>query len=188
MTELVNIPATATEFTCRWIDEVGNSQSQLFLIEDKLSIDRFSMFERFRLEVGLGVSFTELVKVLRNNIDLCERAFQGEKVMTTLINTNYNALKAINDVAAKRPFAVWLCALFINMPDEDRRYFNDQVMRTKIGIWESAGIDSAFFLRQALGLVANFSTISSEITEMSLSQDQTINSEADESHRPSLEP
>ncbi len=184
MTELITIPEAAKQFTIQWTEADGTKKTETYYAEDRLSIERYERFERFRLEVGFGLSFVDLVKVLNSNIDLCDRIATGEKVFTTLVTTNYNALKAINEAATKKPFAVWLCTLFLNTKDEDRRWFDEAVMREKIRQWEAAGVDSSFFLRRALGLVESFSAISSSITEMSLGMQEAISAEQ-ESETPS---
>lgn len=177
MTELIKLPDNTTEFTARWEAEDGSIQSETFYVEDSISLDRFQWFERFRLELGFGVSFMDLVKMIQSNIDLMERMAQGEKVFTQMATLNYNALNQINDVATKEPFAYWLCALFINTKHEDRRWFKEEVMREKIRIWKAAGYDSGFFLKTGLALVVGFSKIYTEITEMSFERDQMLSDE-----------
>lgn len=186
MQELLTIPDNATQFSVTFFDEDnGEERTEVFYIEDRLSIQRYSMFERFRIEVGFGLSFVDLVNVLQSNIDMFDRMATGERgLFPMLVNTNYNALRGIDNATTKHPFAVWMCTLFMNTADEDRRPFDEAVMQRKIRIWEWAGVPAAFFLKQALGLVNGFSTTLHEITQMSLAQDQILNSENSQS--PSL--
>lgn len=186
MEQLLTIPDNATEFSVTYFDEDnGEQRTTVFYIEDRLSIQRYSMFERFRIEVGFGLSFADLVSVLQSNIDLCDRMVTGERgLFPVLVNTNYNALRGIDNATTKHPFAVWMCTLFMNMAGEDRRIFDESVMQQKIRIWEWAGVPASFFLKQALGLVNDFSKTLQEITRTFSEQDQILNSEYQQS--PSL--
>ena len=159
MNQLVNLDPNTKEF---------EANGTKYIVTEHLSIERYMMFEKLRIEVGFTASFSEVFQVIKRTLGRCEDLIQGKKVFTEMVNDLYNTLKGLTDIDGKKPYSVWICTLFINTADEDVRFFNVEVMKKKIQDWEEAGIESHFFIGLAIAMLADFQTAYSEATQISL--------------------
>ena len=145
-----------------------------YIVTERLSIERYTMFERLRIETGFTATFEEVFQVVKRTLARCEDIAQGKKVFAEMANDLYNTLKGLTDLNGKKPHAIWLCTLFIITEDEDVRYFDTEVMKRKIKDWEEAGIDSGFFIGLAIGTLADFQNAYSEATQIYLGSNPQV--------------
>lgn len=144
MQKLITLPEGTTEFVANGVT---------YYVEDLISIARYRYFRRFQNEIATGLTHFDMVQLIKNNVKNLNGAMGGEKVLADMAYENINALNHCSNLEEKEPFEVWICTLFVNTKDEDRRIFDLPAMQEKIKNWETEGIDMGFFTNAAESLL-----------------------------------
>lgn len=150
MQKLITLSPDITQF---------EANGTTYFIETEISAERNHYFQRFQREITTGVSFLQLIELLKTNCDNINAFIRGKDTLGQLFADNYNALSHANDLVSKEAYEIWVCTLFMNTKDEDRRKFELPVMQAKIRDWEEAGIEVGFFIacaENALGVPRGF--------------------------------
>lgn len=138
----------------------------IYTLDENMTLARYRLFERYRMEVGFGVTVGSMFNDINAVLQFLERGFQGELVVGQAMNKLHNLLFGMKNGDEKYPPAVWMCSLFFNAPGEDVRQFDEQVMIEKIKNWEEAGIPARFFIYKACSMIADYSRIYEETTRL----------------------
>jgi hypothetical protein len=159
MTKLITFPENTTQFDCDEYNEQGEPTGKIitYYVEELISLARYRQFKKFQNEIATGLTHFDLIQLLKNNVQNLNKALKGEEILANMAYENINALNHAGNLEKKEPFEVWICTLFMNTKDEDRRVFDTQAMQAKIRNWEGAGIDIGFFIsyaEQLLGVPA----------------------------------
>jgi hypothetical protein len=136
----------------------------VYTLDENMTLARYRLFERYRMEVGFGVTVGSMFSEINAVIQLLERGFQGEFVIGNAMAKLHNLLYGMRNTEEKYPPAAWMCTLFFNAPGEDVQSFDEQLMIAKIKNWEEAGIPALFFIYKAGSMIADYSRIYEEIT------------------------
>ncbi len=148
------------------------ANGRTYLIEaGDISIERWSKYEEFTLELQYGVSQTEMFKNWKKVTQLAnELKFADIAVMA---NNMQNGIMGIFD---RQIVALKICALFINEEKEDRGVISDDIINRKIEDWRKEGFSVGPFFQLALGFSRLINSISSIITPESLEIMERLNS------------
>jgi hypothetical protein len=135
-----------------------------YLIEEKISHQRWKEFQFFSQELMMGITpsqtmqaFLEIYKI--TNEEGCRK---GDIAVIAR-----DAMKGLESIDTRRDSALMLCTLFINTEDEDRRYISDDLMEQKINDWLEEGIDEKSFFALALSSIDGFTEAYRAIFEIS---------------------
>jgi hypothetical protein len=123
----------------------------------RLSIGRDRWLEKFGLYAVLGRDAITFLKEVRKAYDYNNQGKPGDTAVTL-----DNLMKGAADLNAKEAPLYYVCTLFINRTDEDRRSFDLELAKQKIQDWTDAGLERSFFLSGAL----SFLTISAQAFEV----------------------
>ncbi|WP_343320198.1 hypothetical protein [Sphingobacterium multivorum] len=135
-----------------------------------LSIERWSKYEEFTLELQYGVSQSEMFKNWKKVTELAnELKFADIAVMAN------NMQNGIMGVFNRQIVALKICALFINEEKEDRGVISDDIIDQKIEDWRKEGFSVGPFFQLALGFSSLINSISSIITPESLAMIERLN-------------
>lgn len=148
------------------VAEAGRFETKAgtWLIEGNLSISRFAKREQILIEGGLGTTFEQLINNNNNIIKYFTeknlkdyQQLKGEDIVR-VVNSALNNIEGIKDFHKRSPVHMKLCALHINLENEDRRYITDDQIERKIKDWEASSkpqdgfLDAGFFLTLAVAL------------------------------------
>lgn len=141
MTELKTPAAKAISF---------EANGKTYFIEHKLSINRKIECDKAIIEVTGGGNLGE-------NFNDWKRVYEMANAMkfADIAVLAHNRMEGARKWQEKQDPVMKLCALFINETNEDRRIISDEMIRAKISDWQEAGIEYAFFLTMAKGLLKN---------------------------------
>lgn len=140
--ELKELDLSKSEFTAN-----GNR----YLIEDKLSSERFFLMKECEIEIGFGMSydlFFAKLQELRGHLN--QGNFVDSAVLVHQMETG------IANAEQRKTPVMRYCAMFINREDEDRRKIDDDLIDQKIADWEEEGIEFRSFFLLAGNMVNTF--------------------------------
>lgn len=131
-----------------------------YFIESSLNIKRFSEFEKIQLEVGFGISFSDVFDRLKQGYDLANKQkFADLSVML------YNMMHGIKKASTERyNSALTMCTLFINTEEEDRTTWSIDLAEKKLKDWSDEGFDVRDFFLLAVSSIDNFAQNYKELT------------------------
>lgn len=131
-----------------------------YLIETALNIKRFSEFEKIQLEVGFGLSFSDIFDNLKEGYTLANKQqFADLAVML------YNMMHGIKKASTERyNSALTMCTLFINTEEEDRTNWSKELAQKKLSDWSEEGYDVNDFFLLAVTSIDNFAKNYGELT------------------------
>lgn len=139
--ELISVDSKAPSFT---------ANGKTYLAERKISIARKVECDKLLIEVtgggNMGENFSDWKKVY----ELC-----NDKKFADIAVLAHNRMEGVKKWQDRHDPVLALCALFINEENEDRRIVSDELIKGKIADWEKEGIEYAFFLTMANGLLKN---------------------------------
>lgn len=138
----------------------------IYTLDENMTLARYRLFEQYRLEVGFGVTVESIFTEIKDVLQIMERGFQGGLVIGSIMARFHNLLKGIQVGQQKYHPAIWMCTLFFNIPGEDVRHFDLELMKVKIQNWEEAGIPTRFFIYKACSMIADYSRIYEETTHL----------------------
>ncbi|RIV23599.1 hypothetical protein DYU11_11500 [Fibrisoma montanum] len=122
---------------------VANGHTYYVEREGRLSVERDGWLEKFGLYATLGRQSTVLVADMRRVHD----ALNDGKLADAAIIVD-NIIKAAADMSIKAAPLYYICTLFINREDEDRKSYSLELGKQKIADW--SGISAFFFSHLAL--------------------------------------
>lgn len=126
------------------------ANGKTYVIEKKISIARKIECDKLIIEVtgggNMGENFSDWKKVY----ELC-----NDKKFADIAVLAHNRMEGVKKWQERHDPVLALCALFINEADEDRRIISDEIIKAKIKDWDAEGIEYAFFLTMAKGLLKN---------------------------------
>jgi hypothetical protein len=117
--------------------------------EGRISIARDRWLEKFGLYAMLGRDAKAFLNEVRRAYDALNA---GKSLDSGVIMDNL--MKGAADLMAKEAPLYYICTLFMNRTDEDRRGYDLELGKQKILDWEAAGIDRNFFLSMALSYLS----------------------------------
>lgn len=118
-----------------------SANGKKYFIETSLSVDRWKEKDALELQLGLGVSFNEVMTKLREVWDLLNKLKLAEAVVKI-----YNIMEGLTNIEKRHSPILLYCTLFINEENEDRRYWSLDIANSKLKDWNEEGIDVGFFL------------------------------------------
>lgn len=127
------------------------ANGKTYKIEKSLSIERYSFYQRFEIELGYGSSFQDLYGAMSNAYNLLNQGKMADASVAL-----YNAMRGFAELEKKEPHVLKYCALFINTDDEDRRVITDDMISAKIKDWQEEGLEVASFFQLALNSIPGF--------------------------------
>jgi hypothetical protein len=136
------------------------ANGQKYLIESSINIKRYNEFEKIQLQLGFGLSFSDMFANLKEAYTLAN----GQK-FADLSVLLYNMMDGIKQMSTDRNnSALSMCTLFINKPDEDRTNWTKEEAQKKLTDWSAEGIDVKDFFLLAVTSIENFANIYKELT------------------------
>lgn len=138
--ELTILPVNTREF---------EANGKKYYVEDDLSITRYKAFQRYELELGISLNFEQLVNQLHD----CFRLLNEQEWAQTAVLI-YKLIEGTVPLGEKKPYALYVAALFINSADEKRDEWNETQAKEKLDDWKDIGVN--FFLGLALSKCRGF--------------------------------
>ncbi|GEM67558.1 hypothetical protein SMI01S_11640 [Sphingobacterium mizutaii NBRC 14946 = DSM 11724] len=135
-----------------------------------ISIERWSKYEEFTLELQYGVSQTEM---FQNWMKVTQLA--NELKFTDIAVLANNMQNGLMNVFDRQIVALKICALFINEEKENRGIISDDIINNKINDWSEEGFSIGPFFQLALGFSRLINQISSTLTPESLAVIEKLN-------------
>lgn len=133
--------------------------------EARLSVARDRWLEKFGIYSLLGRDGIAFLKEVRKAYDANNASKPGD--VAVILD---NILKGAADLNAKEAPIYYLCTLFINRQDEDRRSYDLEFAKQKIQDWQ--GIERDFFLHSGLSFLKitgqQFSTLMESFSSLDL--------------------
>lgn len=129
-----------------------------YLIQfNKLSIERYSMYEKLGLELGFGVgykgifdAFLEVFNALTKGNNLLEAHHKASTIA-------FNQLTAIQKQGDSRvPSQIMFCTLFCNTEGEDLSTWDEDLALRKINDWKVEGLNVISFFHLASNFLIGF--------------------------------
>lgn len=127
-----------------------DANGKTYYIESSLSIARFHQYQIYEKEAGFSLTFKTLVDELKAVYELLNTM----KVADASVRIN-NVLVGTARLQEKESVLLKICALFMNLEDEDRGEINDDMISAKIEDWKNEYEVEGFFSR-ALNTVNGF--------------------------------
>ena len=136
------------------------ANGKTYIAEKKISIARKIECDKLIIEVtgggNMGENFADWNKVYA----LC-----NDKKFADIAVLAHNRMEGVKKWQEKHDPVLSMCALFINEENEDRRVISPEIIKAKISDWEAAGIEYAFFLTMANGLLKNLTASWSDTSQ-----------------------
>jgi len=140
--------------------ESFEANGRKYKVVRSLSVQRWIEFEIAQVELGFGVSFSDMVRTLNK---VYADANKGK--LADVAVTAYNALNGIKTRMEDRTHPVLkICSLFINYEGEDIGVWSEDLAKEKQTDWMAAGMSMDYFFQFALHAVENLFTVYGEIS------------------------
>lgn len=136
-------------------EKTFTANGKTYFIETTLSYDRWKEWRKLQVEISYDVSFDNLFEKLKDTWALLNQP--TPKVLdagVTLYNVMQGMKMAMDD--KQIPLVIQMCALFMNVEDEDRRFITKEQIATKANDWKEEGIDMESFFTFAISSIPNF--------------------------------
>lgn len=131
-----------------------------YKVTTSLSVTRWIQFEISQVELGFGVSFSDMVRTLNKIYADANKGKLADVAVTT-----YNALNGIKTRLEDRTHPVLkICSLFINYEGEDVGQWDEDLAKEKQADWMAEGMPMDYFFQFALNAVENLLTVYGEIS------------------------
>lgn len=140
--------------------EQFEANGRKYKVTTSLSVERWTEFEIAQIEMGFGVTFSDMVRALNK---IYADANKGK--LADVAVTAYNTLQGIKTRIEDRTHPVLkICALFINYEGEDAGKWDEDIAKEKQNDWKAAGMPMDYFFRFALNAVENLLPVYAEIS------------------------
>jgi len=125
--------------------------------EEAVGIYRFGQMEKMGGALGMGTSFKQLVKAIKQNEDIAFEDIPAALKVKKMLMNNSAILEGIKSTAKDRySMAFIMCTLFIVRPEEDLTNWNKDYANAKIDDWNKEGLNEQDFLELALTITPGF--------------------------------
>jgi hypothetical protein len=131
-----------------------------YVVETGYSIERYAYYQRLSLEAGFGVAFSRMFAEWEEVI-----AEANELRFSDVVIRAYNMSRGIMNIEQNEPAVLKLCALFLNRPDEDRRFISDDLISDKIRDWKEEGIAIEDFFILATATISGFTEVYRKLSQ-----------------------
>lgn len=118
------------------------ANGKTYFIESNLSIARFHQYQILEKEAGFSVTFKTLISELKSIYDLLNNV----KIADASVRLN-NVIVGTAKLQEKENVLFKMCALFMNLEDEDRGEITDDMISAKIADWQNEYESEGFFSR-----------------------------------------
>lgn len=118
---------------------------------DTLCPMRYKAMQKLQIEFGADSTFKGVVEFGQA---MREAMRVKDDYAQAVLHNNF--MKGIANAAEGRNNGMLICALFFNLPGENQRAYNHELMLAKVRDWELSGIDQQFFFQRAADLVPAF--------------------------------
>lgn len=143
-------------------DEISfMANGKKYLIEAKMSIARKIMSDKIVAELMKGGTLGEIFNDWKSVYDLA-----NSQKFADIVVLAYNRMEGIKKYQEESRYdqVLYLCALYINEENEDRRFLSLEQIKAKIADWEAEGIEYAFFLSLVKTLLSGLQKSSPDIS------------------------
>lgn len=128
------------------------ANGKVYLIQpNKLSIERFAMYEKLGLELGFGVGYKEIFEAFAS---VYQALTTGNEVMAShhkAVTICYNQMQSIKSQGDTRiPAQVLFCTLFCNVEGENLAEWDEDLANRKINDWKVEGLNVVSFFHLAV--------------------------------------
>jgi hypothetical protein len=149
------------------LDKVFIANGNKYYIMDYITIGREAIFKNTVAKMAFGVDFKELFQVISSAYKDCTT---GESPISQLNKAGVkllNLLEAIKNIKEKGydPY-LELCALFINLENEDHSTITESQIENKINDWIAEGFDPNDFFLLAINSVKDLKSHYQELKEI----------------------
>ena len=152
-----------------------NANGKKFTILDKISPEKFKVYEQLVPELTFGLGFSQIYASLQKLYAMLNKQeFANSAVVCHNI---MNGIKTIDDPKRIHP-ALKMAALMIVREDEDPRIYDETIMLDKINDWQEEGMDMMGFFELSLTSIQGFKQALIDCTKKNLSE---INTELQQS-------
>jgi len=127
-------------------------------MDKTLSVERWRHFEDLQPLLMMGRSAQEIFDQVKKSYE----ALQHPKIADASV-VLHNLMLGIKEHLEKRYHpALMIAALFFNADDEDKKNFDEELMHSKIEIWQGEGYAMEDFFTVAFNLVPGFMKVYEE--------------------------
>lgn len=136
------------DINCKSFMANGN---EYFIERSSISMARFIEYEKIQIELGYGVSFSQIYEHVKDIYEMCNKM-----EFANIAVRSYKILEGIKKFEERSIPALTLCALFINTKDEDRRVISKDIIDRKLDDWDKEGLDITPFFQLAIASLQGF--------------------------------
>lgn len=155
MSQLKNLPTDTNVFM---------ANGKKYFIEDKLSYNRWLLYQKLEIELTFDISFSGMFNKLTETYALLNQ----QRFADASVCVRDLMFGIANNIDKRTHPAYALCALFINQEDEDRTDISETIIKAKIEDWNTEGYSVQSFFSIALNIVPNFAKVlQSDIQDIS---------------------
>jgi hypothetical protein len=122
-----------------------------YIIEGSLTIERYAELQILEKEMAYGLS----VKGMYEKLQKLYTDVNKMKFADVAVAIN-DLMRGVAKLQEREPVVLKICALFINVEDEDRKEFSTDMINRKIADWKQEGIDMRDFFMVASNSVNGF--------------------------------
>ncbi|WP_313418832.1 hypothetical protein [Sphingobacterium multivorum] len=141
-----------------------------FIEAGDISIERWSKYEEFSLELQYGISQIDMFKNWKNVTELANKLLFSD--IAVLANNMQNGMLGIFE---RQNVSLKICALFINEEKENRGVISDDMITAKLEDWAKEGLSVGPFFQLALVFSKLINQTSSLLTPESLEAAEKMN-------------
>lgn len=124
-----------------------------YFIMDKISIDRYAVYQELLPELTFGTSFGEMFRQLKNAYNHLNASKFADSAV--IIHNLMSSVASVEQSQRVHP-ALKMAALFINLEDEDTGVYDEPKILNKIEDWRKEGYDISCFFSLALNSIEGF--------------------------------
>lgn len=163
MTELKRINFESGKFT---------ANGKEYTIEGALSISRYAELQILEKELAYGFTVKDIFNKLKLLWDYLNKLKFAEAAVLVR-----DLMAGATRVAERTPTVLKICALFINIKDEDRGTITQAMIDEKIEDWKAEGIDMRDFFQVATSSINGFLEVYQSVTRIISAQTESDKAE-----------
>lgn len=143
-------------------DKQFEANGKIFLVSDKISINRYIEYQKTMPLLTFGTNFEEMFKQLKNAYNLLNK--QNFADSAVVIHNILSNVAKVEEQSRIHP-ALKMAAMFINTKEEDVSVYDEETTKQKINDWTVEGYDISDFFTLALNSISGFREAFQEYTE-----------------------
>ena len=124
-----------------------------YLVQEKISVARYELYEKFGVEATFGTSLVELFHNLNKVFELLNKSQPANAA--SLLHNVLIQLAAAAD-GKKMQSALKFCTLFITTEQEDLTTWSEELAAEKLADWNTEGYEAFSFFVLAASLVEGY--------------------------------